>query len=270
MAAGPNRRSTCCGSPARPRWRSRSYSDPASSCGPRPDGAAGVGAFLLAWRLFSGAHYSQSAFVEYFEQAGSDFHPSPGTWLAFRLHSLGNTLMPLLFPLSAAGSASINVVGGVSPPVVHFFFQYWSALPFGVGIVFFPLLLLGLWRAGRAWPWPVLATVVVPFLLFMIYWGSSSSGLLREGLQAWVLTLLVVLACWQARTGFGWLRSRPLRALLALRSVEVLAVALAPTLATRNALLGDDFAPTDVVALIAMIGFATCLGALVWKSDAGR
>jgi hypothetical protein len=231
--------------------------------------AAGVGAFLLAWRLLNGSHYDQSGFVEYFEQAGLNLHPSLGAWLTFRLESLGNTLVPLLLPLGSGDGSSINVVGGVSPPVIHFFFQYWNALPFGVGIAFFPILLLGLWRAGRTWPWPVAATVVVPFVLFAIYWGSSSSGMLREGLQTWVLTLFVVIACWQSKTGFGWLRSPPLRALLALRSVEVLAVALVPTLATQKAVLGDPFARTDAVALLATIGFAICLGAMVWTTDAG-
>ncbi|HWM64138.1 MAG TPA: glycosyltransferase family 39 protein [Solirubrobacterales bacterium] len=185
----------------------------------------GMAAFLLAWRLINGDHYSQSGFVEYFQQAGGDFDPPLWPWIEFRLRSIANTLVPLLLPLASADNAAINVAGGTSPGAIHFFFQYWNAAPFGAAIVFFPLLLVGLWRAGRLWPWPVLTTVVLPFLVFAVYWGSSLTGMLREGLQTWVLTLFVVLGCWQARTGYGWLRSRPIRAILALRAVEVLAMA---------------------------------------------
>lgn len=227
--------------------------------------AAGLGAFLIAWRLVNGSHYDQSSFVDYFTEAGSNLHPDLGAWLVFRLKSVANTLVPLLLVVASSSNGSINVVGGTSPAVIHFFFQYWNTLPFGTAIVFLPLLLVGLWRAARRWPWAILATVVAPFVLFAIYWGSSQTGMMREGLQAWVLTLFVVLGCEQAATRFGWLRSTPIRVLLTLRVVEVLAVAVGPTLATRHALLGDQFRLTDAVALAAILAFSACLGALVWS-----
>jgi Dolichyl-phosphate-mannose-protein mannosyltransferase len=229
--------------------------------------AAGVAFFLIAWRLVNGRHYDQSGFLDYFVRTGPHGAPGFGTaWLVSRLESLGNTLVPLLLPLADAHNASINVVRGSSPPIIHFFFQYWNTVPFGFGIIFLPLLVVGLWRAGRRWPWPVAASVILPFALFTVYWGSFTSGIMREGLQAWALTLCAVIACEQAASGFGWLRSRPIRAVLALRVVEVLAVALVPTVATRGGLISPSFPLTDAVAVAAMLGFGAALGALVWKA----
>lgn len=231
---------------------------------------AGLGLFLVAWRLLNGPHYTQSGFVDYLTQAGFDFDPALGTWLDFRLKSLANTLVPLLLPLASGENVSINVVGGISPPAVHFSFQYWNTLPFGLAIVFFPLLLLSLWRAGRQWPWPIVATVAVPFAAFAIYWGASSTGMMREGLQVWALTLLAVVACQQAASGFPWLRSKPIRALLSLRAAEVLAMAVGPALATGGILVSDAFALTDTIALMTMIALSAALGALVWSSTPAR
>lgn len=228
---------------------------------------AGVAVFLLAWRLVNGGHYDQSGFLDYFEQTGPGGVPGFGTaWLESRAASLGNTVVPLLLPLANAHNVSINVVEGNSPAVVHFFFQYWNTLPFGVAIVFFPLLGVGLWRAGRRWPWPVLAAVVAPFVLFTVYWGSFDSGMMREGLQTWTLVLFAAIACEQAASGFGWLRSTPVRVLLTLRVVEILAMAMVPTVATRSELISPGFELTDAVAVAAMLGFGAALGVLVWRA----
>jgi 4-amino-4-deoxy-L-arabinose transferase-like glycosyltransferase len=225
---------------------------------------AGLVVFLVFWRIFNGSHYDQNQFLDYFTSAGPDVHPHLGAWLEYRLHSLGDTVVPLLLPLASADNPSINVVGGISPAVVHFFFQYWNTVPFGVGIVFVPMLLVALWRALWRWPWAVVATVLIPFALFAVYWGSSTSGLMREGLQPWALTLIAVVACEQAATHFGWLRSSAARVVLVLRVVEVAAVAVVPTLATRHLLVAAAFPVTDTIALIAMAGFSIALGALVW------
>ena len=228
--------------------------------------AGGLAVSLVAWRLLNGSHYDQTGFLEYLKQAGLDTSPSGWAWLHYRGTSVANTVVPLLLPLDSAADGSINVVGGTSPSVVHFFFQYWNTLPFGVAIVFFPLLLASLYRAARRWPWPFAATVAIPFVLFAIYWGASSTGMMREGLQLWALTLFVVVGCEQAARGFPWQRSTPIRAILALRVVEVLAVALIPTIATRHELLGDGIALTDATALCMMLGFGAYLASLVWST----
>jgi hypothetical protein len=229
---------------------------------------AGVSISLIAWRLANGSHYSQSGFTEYLHTAGSEAHPDLLHWLAYRGDSIANTFIPIL-PMFA-NSVSINVVGGTSPPVIHFFFQYWDGLPFGVGIVFFPLLLISLWRAWRLWQWPIFASIVAPFVAFAIYWGASRTGMLREGLQAWTLVLFAVVALQQAHAGFPWLRSRLIRAILSLRTVELLAIALGPALATNHVLISSRFAINDTVALVAMLAFAGGLAWLVWSTTPER
>jgi hypothetical protein len=230
--------------------------------------ALGVAASLAAWRLLNGAHYMQSDFLEYLGQAAPELHPSPEHWLVFRFKSLANTLVPMLLPIASASNGAINVVGGTSPFAIHFFFQYWTTLPFGIGILFFPLLLLGLWRAARLWPWPLLATVIVPFVTFAVYWGGSSTGMLREGLQAWVLTLLIVVACQQAQAGFPWLHSRAVRAILILRVVATAFLAIGPALLTKHALVRGSFVLTDVAVLLALAAFSLALSAAIRSAAA--
>ncbi len=227
----------------------------------------GAGACVLAWRLINGANYTQGDFVEYFTGASPDLNPGPLEWLAHRGESVANTYVPFVLPFAFPNDISINVVGGTSPSVIHFFFQYWNSLPFGIAIVFFPLLLLSLWRAFRLWPWPVFATVIVPAVAFAIYWGSFHSGMLREGLQAWVLGLFVVVAAQQRQAGFPWFSSRPVKALLTLRTAEVLLVAIGPALATHHMLVSPVFTVSDVAAVAAMLGFSACLAAVVWSTS---
>ena len=227
----------------------------------------GLAVFLIAWRLVNGSHYDQSDFVDYLTHAGSNVHPSLGEWVVYRWKSVTNTLVPMLLPFTASDSPSLNVLDGTSPFSIHFFFQYWTTTPFGVAIVFFPVLLVGLWRASRRWAWAVIATVLVPLLAFAVYWGASTSGMMREGLQAWTLTLFAVIGCEQAASGFGWLRSRAVRTILVLRVAEVLAMILGPVIATRHAILAEPWIVSDVVALALILGFAACLAWLVWSAE---
>jgi hypothetical protein len=176
--------------------------------------------------------------------------------------------------LVSARSIDINAVApcfplcsGHSPAVVHFFFQYWTGLPFGLGVLFFPLLLIGLWQAMRRWPWAITAVVIVPFVIFAVYWGASSTGMLREGLQAWVLTLLIVVAVEQCLGRFSWLRHASLRGLLALRSVEILLVAMLPTIVTRHRVYQQQFRLTDLVAVGAIFLSCGFLGWLVLRGS---
>ena len=225
---------------------------------------AGIAVSLVVWRLANGSNYNQNSFVEYVFMSGSELHPDLQHWLAYRVASVADTFVPVL-PMFVH-SVSINVFQGESPPAIHFFFQYWDGLPFGAGILFFPLLLLSLWRAWRLWRWPVFATVIAPLVAFAIYWGASRTGMMREGLQTWMLVILAVVALQQQNAGFAWLHSRPIRAILALRTVELLAVALGPALATTHVLVSSTFVVTDLAALSAMLGFACALAWMVWTT----
>lgn len=233
-----------------------------------------VGAFLLFWKLANGANYQQDGFLDYVLETNpgvrADSWGDAGAWIGHRLESLGNTVVPMMLALAHGDNPAINFFGGTSPPLIHVFFQYWNTLPFGVGILFFPLLLISLWQAWLRWRWAVFVAVVVPFLTFLVYWGSYSTGMLPEGLQTWVLTLLAVAAIQQGAAGFPWLRSTPLRAILSLRSLELLAVAVVPTWATRGELVSAQYPLTDLAALAGMVFFAGVLGVAVWRAGGDR
>jgi hypothetical protein len=249
--------------PPRPRWR-------------RPDLrgtlllALGAAIFVGGWRLANGSHYFQGPFLEYFTEAYPYVEPSLHFWFHMRGVSLANTVVPLFLPLAEGHNVSINTVGGISPGVVHFFFQYWTGIPFGFAIVFFPMLLASLWRALRRWPWAVGAGILFPFAFFIVYWGASSSGVLREGLQWWVFAVLAVVALQQAAAGFPWCRSPLPRAILTLRGAEVLALAVVPVLGTHGFdPLGSTFRLDDLVAFAAIVSLSLVLVVVLWR-ETGR
>jgi protein-S-isoprenylcysteine O-methyltransferase Ste14 len=78
----------------------------------------------------------------------------------------------------------------------------------------------------------------------------------------------VVVAIEQLPERFSWLRRPAIRAVLALRAVEVLLVALLPTLATRHRLLQAPFRLTDAVAVVGTVSLSAGLGILVWRERA--
>jgi len=245
--------------------------------------AVGLAVCLIGWWLINGSHYTQNGFLNMLSQAGPTnlFKGVPVTlslWLNDRLVSLANTLVPLHLFFFSSMDQEVNSAlqpcfpfcSGGSPAIEHFFFQYWNTLPFGIGIVFFPLLLVSLARALWRWPWAVTVAVIVPFVAFAVYWGGASTGMLREGLHPWVLVLLAVVALEQHARGFPWLRSRALRVVLALRALEVLAVAMLPTIWTVGRVWSTQFWLSDIVAAIVMVWFSLWLGLQAWRGFGWR
>jgi len=235
--------------------------------------AAGTAVFLVAWMFANRGHNIQSGFLDYFEEAGPNYHPSVWEWISFRFTSLMDTSAPLYLPIFQDHNVSINTLFGTSPGVSHFFFQYWTGVPFGFAILFFPLLAVSLWRFAKRWTWPFFAVVVIPFVVFWIYWGNGSSGFLREGMQAWVLAVLAVVAIEQAASRFSWMRSRAIRVILVLRAFEVFALAVGATLGTRgpNPISVDhyfSYAINDAVAVTAIVCFSALMMFAIWRETA--
>lgn len=222
---------------------------------------------LLSWRLINGAAYSQ-VFFQYVLDADGLPAESVGVWIKSRVDSFLNTLVPLYLPIFHATNRSVNAIEGTTPSIVHFYFQYWNTLPFGVGIAFFPWLLAALWQFARK-SWQIFVAVVVfPLLVFTVFWGSSTSGMLREGLHIWVVTLLLIYAWTQItqpnRPYAGG--HRLLSAVLTTRVIETFLMLLLPTWLTTDAFLGERFKSTDVLAILLM-GCASLYAArLAWIS----
>ena len=233
--------------------------------------ALGSAVCVEFWRIYCGPYLQQSGFLEYIGWSSVwNTHPSVLQWLKFRFASLGGTVLPMFTPIFHPHTEWNNRLAGQSPGVVHIFDQYWTNLAFGLGILFYPLLLSSLWRAGRRWPWPFLATIVFPFCFFLVYWGFDLTGLLREGLQYWVLLVIGVVALDQPARGFPWLRSVPVRLVLCVRALEVFAVLVALTWGTRGLVLASgEYTLNDAVAFAAMVILATLLIVVVWRETGG-
>jgi hypothetical protein len=231
--------------------------------------AVGLGLIVIAWRIANGRHYSQGKFADYLVQANGIAHPSIGQWLHVRAVSVANTFVPLILPVFEGNNHSINSVTGPSNFVIHFFFQYWTGLPFGVSIVFYPVLLVGLVKMFRNRPWAVTCLVVIPFVSFAIYWGRYDTGLLREGLHAWVLTVLIMWAMsYQQRFEDGMPLGRPLRVVLVIRTLEVLIMMTVPSLDAHHSAVSHQFWLSDCVALITMIAATSGLAWVTWRGTA--
>lgn len=221
---------------------------------------------VLSWRLINGAH--SQVFLQYVLDADGLPAESVSVWIKSRVDSFLNTVVPLYLPIFHATNRSVNAIEGPTPSVVHFYFQYWNTLPFGVGIVFFPWLLAALWTFARKWWQVFLAVVVFPLLAFTVFWGSSTSGMLREGLHLWIVTLLLIYA-WiqmtQPKKDYAEGR-RFLSALLTTRVIEIFLMLLLPTWLTTGASLEERFRSTDVLAILLM-GCASLYAArLAWIS----
>lgn len=216
--------------------------------------SAGLGFWLLFWRVANAKHFAQTGFLSYFFDADGMAAHSFGTWLRARCGSLLNTLVPLNLFLFHRGNREINSLSGTSPAVVQFFQQYWDTLPFGAGIAFFFCLLRILYSALRdAFAW-VFWILIVPLGAFAIYWGGATTGMLREGLHAWFLGLLIFVVV-------AWKRFMPDRNIfwlicswaLLLRGIEILCLCLLPAVSSGRRLYQTEFLISDIFSLLSMV-----------------
>jgi hypothetical protein len=225
---------------------------------------AGAAIFILLWRAVNGRRYSQGGFLDYFRMA-YNLPPTLQNWLAVRWLSLRNTVIPLHLYFFDRLNDSI-VLSGVPPAILIFFIQYWTSLPSGVGLVLYPCLLYWLilaWKYARAW---LVFIVFVPLLVFTLYWGAFTTGLLREGLHAWVLGVLCLGAwCWltHGAKAHGWWRYTSWALLL--RGIETIAMLILPGIVTQRRLINDTFAITDVISLALLLAGCTTLYVLTFR-----
>lgn len=215
--------------------------------------AVGVGVWFVLWRLVNHGHFAQGYFLKYFQlTAGTS--PTAAHWFRSRADSTLNTLVPLNVYLFHHWNLDLQSVYNFSPRVIEFFFVYWNTLPFAVGIGFFlvgllPLLYIA-YRRARAW---FFALIVIPFALFVTYWGWSSSGLMREGLHAWFFGLIVFcVVMWHRFLCQSDLFFRVSNWALLFRGIETICLLLVPTIATQDMLVQPPFVLSDTIALAGM------------------
>lgn len=222
----------------------------------------GVLAGVFAWHLVTGFHPSQGGFLQYARAADGLYDISPSAWWLSRWQSFANTFIPFHPILSNAARAPFDMSDMQHGGVVRFFFQYWTSAPFAAGLLtvlvaspafFFALVR----RLGVA-----LLTVIGPGLLLLLYWGVTTTGLMREGAHVVFLSAWIFLAWAGAERLPAVLFSR---AFIALRGIEVLAMMFVPALVAGvwqiNWLLNDVWWLAVSTA---------CVGATVWMLQRHR
>jgi hypothetical protein len=225
--------------------------------------AVGVIAFLVLWRVINGSHYTQATFLQFVRLTAGWTPVTLQTWLAERFATVVNTLVPGVMFLFFSRDIEVNAYQAMSPPIIHFFFQYWNTLPFAVGIIFYPALVVRICGNFRRHAWTMVALIVAPFILFAIYMGFSDTGLIREGLQAWLLSLLMLYGYLRFTRGpWAWEVSWPGGALMACRAAESLVMLLVPSIVTNHALIGRV---SDILPLAIMVVGMTLLGREAWR-----
>ncbi len=224
---------------------------------------AGAGIWTLATRVPG----HRSTFLTYFPEVDLIRVHTVGAWLHGRAESLANTLVPGWLPTHYANIGDSNSISGGTSRGLHWLLQYWATLPFGFGLAGIPLLIISVLWVLRRVPTIFALVVVLPFLIFTIYWGAAITGMLREGLHPWLATLLICCAVAAAGRSRWW---RIVALLSCLRVGGVVAVLIGPLLVDHRSLLMQGFITTDICALILMLGsvlglFFLCTEA-VWRS----
>jgi hypothetical protein len=227
--------------------------------------AAGLLIWLAFWWLVNRRHYSQGQFLLYIRGADGPFL-SLAHWLKDRFDLFCNTMIPLWVFLFHSGRPGLNAVDAPSPAIVHFNFQYWDALPFGAGLVYFFGLLRQFyvsWLRARAW---LLLVFVFPLLIYTCYWGGDNTGMLRTGLHPWFLGLMIAsVVVWfkfQSHARRFWIFAN--WALL-LRAAGLLFILLVPPIAAHHALVERRFALSDIACVLVMLTAAAALCIYIFR-----
>ncbi|MBV9763482.1 MAG: hypothetical protein JOZ48_01445 [Acidobacteriaceae bacterium] len=219
----------------------------------------GTFVWILLWLLLNRGSFAQNYFLSYVTMTAST-KLTLSNWLHSRMDSALNTLIPMNLFLFHRDSLETTSIYQSSSPLIRFFFQYWNTLPFGVGIgFFFGYLLRAFWLGLVKKTIYVSLIFVVPFVIFLVYWGMSSGGLTREGLHAWVIGLIfTTVLIWQLFPSNSQAFWRFCNWTLLFRGVENVLLLLLPTVFSNNMLVQKQFEISDIFCLAAMpaiVGF---------------
>ncbi len=225
----------------------------------------GLGLVILAWHLANGfERSSQAGFVTYALGADEVYNVSLRAWLESRWTDALNTLLPGYVFFFHARHPSFNPLGKVSGGWVHFFLQYWTAAPFGAGLLtcvaVLPAFLVGLIRKPRV-GWGLF---LGPLLFLILYWGVATTGLMREAGHVLFLTGWVFLV-WSAGDRVPAWVTGPVFA--ALRAIEVMGMMFATAFVAGN--WGGIWLVNDWLWLAVATGSAGLVGWLTLGAARG-
>lgn len=217
-------------------------------------GVGGLGIWLVFWWWVNHGVIQQGGFIAYVRSAGGA-PPTVMNWLTFRFRLLLDTLVPFWLFLFRPGDPALLPADHQFHRWVYFVQQWWCCLPLGCGLLVSASFV---WSVVRGWTrkaGAVLWLLFLPsFILFLVYYGIPVTDLLREGLHAWVLGILVF-------SPVVWYRSGPLpsgfwrflRIAFVFRGLELLLVLLPVSAWTRGYILQPPFQVSDFLSLLIMV-----------------
>jgi hypothetical protein len=214
---------------------------------------AGLALWIAFWRWVNHGHFEQGSFFQYFISCGG-LPISAANWLRSRWTSTLNTLVPMYAFLFHRLDKDLLPVDGLPQPFVQFMQLYWCSLAAAGGLLFYPSLLrlIGIgFKKAKAWLWLI---IMPPFVLFVCYFGAPNTGLMREGLHAWFLGLVVfAIVMWRKHAASSQAFWRFTLVALAVRGVELLFVLVPFASWSRGYVLQPTYALSDCIALIVML-----------------
>lgn len=227
--------------------------------------------WIVLWRLVNWNNYFQTGFLNYFVLADAARARDFGTWYASRLSSLASTLIPLYVFLEKSSNYAVNSVFGSSSTIVHFCFQYWTTAPFGLGILAYPgLVLLVVYFAYRH-KYQFAFFILLPLLFMLAYMGITTTGLLREGLHAWVFFVLYAAVVgfreWPARNS---VLTRVVCFVLTLRALDIIIMFVSSAMVTNRRVISPVYPVNDVCTLILMTGATIWLSVKLFRTTPTR
>lgn len=228
--------------------------------------AAGLVVWLVVWWLVNRRHFSQAEFLRYIPNSDGLPSLSFAHWLKDRFDLACNTLIPLWVFLFHSRRPGLNAVDAPSPAIVHFNFQYWDALPFGAGLLYFFGLLRQFFLSwSRARP-ALLLVFVVPLLIYTVYWGGDNTGMLRTGLHPWFLGLMVAsVVVWRRFQARSQRFAKFARWALLARALGLLFILFGAPILSQHAIVQSRFALSDISCLAVMLAGALALCAYTFR-----
>ncbi len=227
----------------------------------RPLLASGLGlaAILGPWKAFTHGHFDSSSFADYVFMANGVPDAPIGTWLMSRVHSLASTVLPFYSYMNFSGHVIFKpfFVPGLKP--VMFSYQWFYTLPAGVGLVWFVLRFTALRRAWQQFRGFLTTMILLPGAALLVYWGATSTGLMREGLHA---TFAFLMIAWCAAS----VDRSPTRGMQIARALELLLFIWLPTQISNNGLLSKAHRSTDILGLAMSLASTALLAWLALKA----